>query len=156
MYQLIVATEDSSNFTQLMSPVGSEYENQRDCRRAKLEMVWFEIEYDESFLVGPTTQEEIDLIRRLPEKTVYRAYYLPRTLTTVNFLEDRAGLVFETDPEGFEDEGLGRMGDGLMKPPMSNKKFLISPPGSPPVGWEQVVEDVPNQNTLAEDLSQQL
>ncbi|CAH7678478.1 Calcipressin-domain-containing protein [Phakopsora pachyrhizi] len=133
-----------------------EYENQRDCRRAKLEMDRFEIEFDESCLVGPTTQEDIDLIRRLPEKTVFRVYYVPRTLTTVDFLEDRAGLVFENDPEGFEDEGFGRMGDGLLKPPMSNKNFLISPPGSPPVGWEQVVEDAPNQNTLAEDLSQRL
>ncbi|CAH7687747.1 Calcipressin [Phakopsora pachyrhizi] len=48
------------------------------------------------------------------------------------------------------------MGDGLLKPPMSNKNFLISPPGSPLVVWEQAVEDLPNQNTLAEDLSQQL
>ncbi|CAH7671316.1 hypothetical protein PPACK8108_LOCUS6087 [Phakopsora pachyrhizi] len=102
-----------------------EYENQRDCRRAKLEMDWFKIEFDESCLVGPTTQEEIDLIRRLPESN---------------------------DPEGFEDEGFGRMGDGLLKPPMSNKNFLISTL----VVWEQVVVNVPNQNTLAEDLSQQL
>ncbi|CAH7667726.1 hypothetical protein BY996DRAFT_8452134, partial [Phakopsora pachyrhizi] len=89
-------------------------------------------------------------------KTVFRVYYVPRTLTTVNFLEDRAGLVFENDPEGFEDVGFGRMGYGQLKPQMSNKNFLISPLGSTSAGWKKVIEDVPNQNTLADDLFQQL
>lgn len=36
--------------------------------------------------------------------------------------------------------------------PQTDKNFLISPPGSPPVGWEQVREDPPNLDTLANDL----
>lgn len=40
--------------------------------------------------------------------------------------------------------------------PDSDKNFLISPPGSPPVGWEQIREDPPNIDTLAEDLARAL
>jgi len=40
--------------------------------------------------------------------------------------------------------------------PETDKNFLISPPGSPPVGWEQIREDPPNMETLAEDLARAL
>lgn len=36
--------------------------------------------------------------------------------------------------------------------PAQTKNFLISPPGSPPVGWEQVEEEAPNTASLAADL----
>ncbi|CAA7260851.1 unnamed protein product [Cyclocybe aegerita] len=39
-----------------------------------------------------------------------------------------------------------------LQPPAIEKNFLISPPGSPPVGWEQIQEDPPNATPLAEDL----
>lgn len=40
--------------------------------------------------------------------------------------------------------------------PSTDKNFLISPPGSPPVGWEPIREDPPNTDTLAEDLMRAL
>ncbi|KAF9023308.1 carbohydrate-binding module 1 protein [Haplosporangium bisporale] len=39
-----------------------------------------------------------------------------------------------------------------LHPPELEKNWLISPPGSPPVGWSQVREDPPNSMHLAEDL----
>ncbi|KAI9139651.1 hypothetical protein BKA69DRAFT_1084352 [Paraphysoderma sedebokerense] len=42
--------------------------------------------------------------------------------------------------------------DNLLKPPEHDTLHLISPPGSPPIGWEQVLEEPPNAKTLADDL----
>ncbi|KAG5352653.1 hypothetical protein E4T56_gene9872 [Termitomyces sp. T112] len=46
--------------------------------------------------------------------------------------------------------------DNYLRPPAIEKNFLISPPGSPPVGWEQIREDPPNASPLADDLIQAL
>ncbi|BFZ58261.1 hypothetical protein PYCC9005_005323 [Savitreella phatthalungensis] len=43
-------------------------------------------------------------------------------------------------------------GKGL-QPPEANRNWLISPPGSPPVGWHQVREDPPNAIATADDLA---
>ena len=39
---------------------------------------------------------------------------------------------------------------------MHESNFLILPPGSPPVGWEQTHEEPPNEVPLAEDLQRAL
>ena len=42
--------------------------------------------------------------------------------------------------------------DNHLQVPAQPKNFLISPPGSPPIGWEPVREDPPNAAALASDL----
>ena len=37
-------------------------------------------------------------------------------------------------------------------PPAHPRNFLVSPPGSPPEGWEPIIEDAPNGEALAQDL----
>ncbi|SPO21014.1 uncharacterized protein UTRI_00491 [Ustilago trichophora] len=86
---------------------------------------------------------------------------------------DRLVLPFEdSDVQGVEracdeDDGtilramFGPITDPATEPetlavPTTDKNFLISPPGSPPVGWEPIREDPPNRDTLAEDLMKAL
>lgn len=54
-------------------------------------------------------------------------------------------------PYTSEDQLQHPQSTSLTVPPL-DKNFLISPPGSPPVGWEQIKEDPPNTETLAADL----
>lgn len=46
----------------------------------------------------------------------------------------------------FLKEQAKRVGEPFLKLPRAEKLFLISPPASPPVGWEQVQEDPPVVN----------
>lgn len=43
-----------------------------------------------------------------------------------------------------------------LAPPPLPHNFLISPPGSPPEGWEPAVEEAPNRTILPEDLQRAL
>lgn len=86
---------------------------------------------------------------------------------------DRLVLPFEdSDVQGIsrgqdEDDGtilraiFGPVTDPMSEPetlavPTTDKNFLISPPGSPPIGWEPIREDPPNRDTLADDLMKAL
>ncbi|KAI9217941.1 hypothetical protein BC828DRAFT_237207 [Blastocladiella britannica] len=44
------------------------------------------------------------------------------------------------------------MDSRYLAPPKCGKMHLISPPGSPPLGWEQIDESHPNPDPLADDL----
>lgn len=81
-----------------------------------------------SIRLGPAVTHE----SHADPRTILRLYALP--FTPIN-----------PDPASFH-----------LAPPETNKNFLISPPGSPPEGWEPITEDAPNSVTLAEDLQRAL
>ncbi|KAI6046685.1 Calcipressin [Pisolithus marmoratus] len=60
--------------------------------------------------------------------------------------------VYRAEPNPISSPSSPASDDQLLKPPPLEKNFLISPPGSPPVGWEQIREEPPNSAALAEDL----
>ncbi|KIJ63332.1 hypothetical protein HYDPIDRAFT_113313 [Hydnomerulius pinastri MD-312] len=60
--------------------------------------------------------------------------------------------VFRADSMPLSSPSSVTSDEHYLKPPPLEKNFLISPPGSPPVGWEPIREDPPNTATLAEDL----
>ncbi|KAH7890061.1 Calcipressin [Phlebopus sp. FC_14] len=60
--------------------------------------------------------------------------------------------VYRAEPNPIITHSFPTSDDHFLRPPPLEKNFLISPPGSPPVGWEQIREDPPNTATLADDL----
>lgn len=56
--------------------------------------------------------------------------------------------VFRADPTPIDLSDA----DKHLHPPAIEKNFLISPPGSPPIGWEPIKEEPPNATPLAQDL----
>ncbi|KAH9914495.1 Calcipressin [Epithele typhae] len=59
--------------------------------------------------------------------------------------------VYRADPTPIESDETHEH-NHYLRPPVNEKNFLISPPGSPPVGWEPIREDPPNSTPLAHDL----
>ncbi|RDB19352.1 Uncharacterized protein C13G6.15c [Hypsizygus marmoreus] len=60
--------------------------------------------------------------------------------------------VYRADPNPLAVDDIGIPQANYLRPPAIEKNFLISPPGSPPVGWEQIKEEAPNPTPLADDL----
>ncbi|ESK92186.1 calcineurin-binding protein [Moniliophthora roreri MCA 2997] len=60
--------------------------------------------------------------------------------------------VYRADPNPLIPENGVLQKGAYLRPPETERNFLISPPGSPPVGWEPMREDPPNATPLADDL----
>jgi len=67
--------------------------------------------------------------------------------------KDRSDItlrVYRADPNPLLVETVNN--SYYLAPPPIEKNFLISPPGSPPIGWEPIKEDPPNVTPLADDI----
>lgn len=60
--------------------------------------------------------------------------------------------MYRAEPNRLIDKNQPLPDDHYLRPPAIEKNFLISPPGSPPEGWEHIKEDPPNATPLADDL----
>ncbi|THH18004.1 hypothetical protein EW146_g2934 [Bondarzewia mesenterica] len=60
--------------------------------------------------------------------------------------------VYRGDPTPITDAPTHGFDPKYLRPPAIEKNFLISPPGSPPVGWEPIQEEPPNSAPLADDI----
>lgn len=78
----------------------------------------------------------------------FRLFALPPTSTAI--LEK-----LYRDPQ-LENATQGQHDPNHLVPPEYPRNFLVSPPGSPPEGWEPIMEDAPNEQTLATDLAKAL
>lgn len=60
--------------------------------------------------------------------------------------------VYRSEPNPIFSPSSPTLDEKFLRPPPIEKNFLISPPGSPPIGWEQIREEPPNATPLADDL----
>lgn len=79
--------------------------------------------------------------------TVEAAIDIRQKLDGESVLGQRIRVYFGTDTKITADE------DQHLKAPSTGKLFFISPPPSPPHGWESRHEDPPNKDVHAEDLA---
>lgn len=107
------------------------YEVVQGARRAKEALDWLPLIEEGGMDEDDARPEKGPTSYKLESKNVLRAYFGPQTTLPLH-----------------------QHGDGMdhLEVPTTDRNFLISPPGSPPVGWEPIKEDPPNRETLADDL----
>jgi len=82
-----------------------------------------------------------------PLFTFHRSNLIPRNEITLRVYRADPNPLVPRDSNAFHIPS-----ESYLQPPELEKNFLISPPGSPPVGWEPIREDPPNATPLADDL----
>ncbi|KAL9104184.1 MAG: hypothetical protein Q9163_000836 [Psora crenata] len=102
------------------------------------------------------------------EAAIATRQLLDGTATTATMLQPGSDTSPDSSPVQREDRiriyfgeptpvaGSGEEVDRHLKAPSLGKLFFISPPPSPPYGWEVREEDPPNKDTHAEDLQRAL
>ena len=78
--------------------------------------------------------------------------YINRSLCPLKCRPQTILRVYRSAPNPLLDNFSAITDDQYLRPPPIEKNFLISPPGSPPVGWEPIKEEPPNPTPLADDL----
>lgn len=84
--------------------------------------------------------------RWTPFSLTLRLFPLPATSHTIlaNLAQEKVATTSSHNPDHPDPNRLA--------PPVHPRNFLVSPPGSPPEGWEPIAEEAPNDQTLASDL----
>jgi len=98
-------------------------------------------------LVVYTTEEAVEHAKRTCDPIILSGTSDRSEVTLRVFRADPNPVIpYSASASGYIPEA------NYLRPPALEKNFLISPPGSPPVGWEPIKEDPPNATPLAEDL----
>ncbi|WFC99229.1 hypothetical protein MYAM1_001973 [Malassezia yamatoensis] len=114
------------------------YEREQDAAQAKWSL-------DRLLLLYEDENEQAHIndapLRSGKDSDVLRVYFSAHT-----------PLIFLPDGDAILARDLVANRHQYLELPQTGRNFLISPPGSPPVGWEPREEDGPNKETLAQDL----